>query len=108
MNARNKNRKLLQGIGIGYVVCLTTHIIAALLPVYAVLPVANRFIRGHVCCSHSRDLMGHILTDIVIFTSIIIPVALLTYIGHRVVRYFKCRCGDNHEENPCEECPNRK
>ena len=108
MKKKSKHRKLLQGMGIGYVVCLVTHLIAALLPVYAILPIANR-LGGHTHShSHSSGVLGHLLTDILIFTLIILPVAVLTYVGHKVVRYFRCKCGTVHEKDPCDECPHRK
>ena len=108
MKPKSKNRKFFQGIGIGYVVCLITHLIAALLPMYAILPFINR-LEGHGHChSHSHGVMEHILTDILIFSSIIVPVIILTYIGHKVVRRFRYGCADVHEVNPCDECPHKK
>ena len=105
MKKKGKNKKLFQGMGIGYVTCLFTHIIAALLPIYAIVPFVNN-LSGH--CHHSpRGVMEHIFIDILTLTLVIIPVAILTYIGHRVVRYFKCKCADVHETNPCDECPHR-
>jgi len=106
MKKKSKHKKLFQGIGIGYVICLITHIIAALLPVYAIIPFVNRLGGGHDHHSHS-GVMEHIFTDILILTCVIIPVALLTYIGHRVVRYFRCKCGDVHEVNQCDGCPHK-
>lgn len=105
MRKIGKNRKLFQGIGIGYVVCLITHVIAALLPVYAIIPFINN-LGEHSHHSHG-GVMEHIFTDILILTSVIVPVVLLTYIGHRVVRHIKCKYGDVHEVNHCDECQHR-
>ena len=104
-----KNKGLFQGIGIGYVICLVTHIIAALLPMYVVLPFAEGVLgHGHDHHHAHHGLLSHILGDILIFTMIIIPVALLTYFGHKLVRYYKCKCGDVHIEDPCESCHHKK
>ena len=107
-----KNKRLFQGMGIGYVICLITHILAALLPMYVVFPFAEHLF-GHshsYSCSHhyAQGLFNHILGDLLILTMIIIPVAILTWLGHKLVNYFKCKCGVIHEENPCESCPHRK
>jgi len=108
-------KRFLQGIGMGYVICLVTHILAALLPMYVVFPFAqNMFGQGHVHgpnCDHGPGFMGlmdHILGDLMILTMIIVPVALLTLAGHKLVTYFKCKCGEVHEEDPCDGCPHRK
>jgi len=104
-------------MGIGYVICVCTHIIAALIPMYVVFPFAERiFGHGHNHCyhsycesyAHSHGVMNHILGDILILTMVIIPVALLTWLGHRLVKYFRCKCGIVHENDPCEACPHRK
>ena len=109
-----KNRRLLQGMGIGYFMCLITHIIAALLPMYVVLPFAEHLFgcghshsHGHQY-GHSHGLLDHILGDILILTMILLPVALLTWLGHRLVRYFQCKCGVVHKVDPCENCLHRK
>jgi len=120
-----KNKRLFQGMGIGYIICLVTHILAALLPMYVVFPFAEHLFghscghshsHGHGCgyeyyghiYDHSHGLLNHILGDILILTMIIIPVALLTWLGHKLVRYFKCKGGCTHDEDPCETCPHRK
>ena len=108
-----KNKRLFQGIGIGYVICLITHLLSAILPMYVIFPFLGNLLHhhdhghghGH---DHGAGLVGHLLTDIIMFTSIIIPVAILTYVGHRLVYYFKCRCGHRHEVDPCKECPHNK
>jgi len=112
---RFKNKRLFQGMGIGYITCLVTHILAALLPMYIVFPFAEH-IFGHDCSGnlcighdHSHGLLDHILGDIMILTMILIPVALLTWLGHKLVRYFKGKCcGSAHEDDPCETCPHKK
>ena len=116
-NRSSKNKRLLQGMGIGYIICLITHIIAALIPIYLVFPFAERFLgHGHLhgCChsygaySQTQGLMNHILGDIMVLTMIIIPVSLLTWAGHKLVKYIRCRCGTVHENDPCETCQHRK
>jgi len=97
MKKNHKNRKLFQGMGIGYVICLITHVIAALLPMYAIIPFVNG-LGGHDHHSH-HGVMEHIFMDILTLTLVIAPVAVLTYMGHRVVRYFKCKCGEANEAN---------
>jgi len=105
LKGKGKNRKLFQGMGIGYVSCLITHIIVALLPLYTIIPFVNR-LGGHTCHTHSHHgLMEHIFVDILTLTLVIIPVAILTYVGHKIVRYFRCKCADVHEVNICDECP---
>ena len=105
-----KNKRLFQGIGIGYVICLITHVLAALLPMYVVFPFAQHLF-GH---GHSHDhhydsgLLSHVLGDLLILTMIIIPVALLTWFGHKLVHHIRCKCGVVHEEDPCENCQHRK
>ena len=115
-----KHKKLFQGIGIGYVVCLVTHILAALLPMYIVFPFAEQLFghghahgHGHACSTHDyshigHGLFNHILGDLLILTMIIVPVAILTFLGHKLVSHLKCRCGTVHEEDPCESCQHRK
>jgi len=101
-------------MGIGYVICLFTHIIAALIPMYVVFPFAQRFFdygcaHGHDHYgAHAHGLLNHIFGDILILTMVIIPVALLTLLGHKLVRYFKCKCGVVHEDDPCDTCQHRK
>ena len=113
----SKNKKLFQGMGIGYAICLLTHIIAALIPMYVVFPFAERFFghrhpHGHchhyMAGAHSQGLLNHILGDILILTMIIIPVALLTLLGHKLVNYFRCKCSDAQDGNPCHTCEHRK
>ena len=112
-NKSSRTKRLFQGMGIGYVICLFTHIIAALIPMYLVLPFAERFL-GHACSSHhcdavhSHGLLNHIVGDIIILTMVLIPVALLTWLGHRLVKYVRCKCGVTHEYDPCETCQHRK
>ena len=107
-----KNRRLFQGMGIGYAVCLITHIIAALIPMYVVFPFTERFFgHGHVHehgHHYSHGLLNHILGDILILTMIIVPVAILTFLGHKLVRHLRCGCGEEHERDPCERCEHRK
>jgi len=117
MNDKKTSKKrLFQGMGIGYLVCLITHIIAALIPVYVVFPFAERWFghghsHGHSHSHHahevveaSRGILSHILQDILILTAIIIPVALLTFLGHKLVKRLRCKCDETHtEENPCEK-----
>jgi len=115
-----KTRRLFQGMGIGYIICLFTHIIAALIPMYVVFPFAARFFghghshgHDHCCghyaaCTHSYGLFSHIIGDILVLTMVIIPVALLTWLGHKLVKYFRCKYGAVHENDPCDECPHRK
>ena len=111
---RFRNKRLFQGMGIGYITCLFTHILAALLPMYVVFPFTEQlFGRGHSsgCGDYhapSNGLLSHILEDILILTMVLIPVALLTWLGHKIVRQFKIRCGGAHEENPCENCLHQK
>ena len=114
-----KNKRFFQGIGLGYVICLITHILAALLPMYVVFPFAENLF-GHVYtpnCNHGNlfqqgsvnsGLLNHILADLLILTMIIIPVALLTWLGHKLVIHFKCKCGVVHDEDPCVNCPHKK
>ena len=118
-----KNKRFFQGIGLGYVICLITHILAALLPMYIVFPFAQslfgqgqnhthgpmcRF--GSACPDQASGLLNHILGDLLILTMIIVPVAVLTWLGHKLVHHFKCKCGvvHNREEDPCESCPHKK
>ena len=109
-----KNKRFFQGIGLGYVICLITHILAALLPMYVIFPFAeNLFGHSHShqhgpYCDHGHGLFEHILGDLLILTMIIIPVALLTWGGHKLVHYFRCKCGVVHEEDPCISCPHKK
>jgi len=112
-----KNKRLLQGMGLGYVMCLITHIIAALLPMYVVFPFADHlFGGGHSHSHHSHGhhygylhgLLDHVLGDILILTMILLPVALLTWLGHRLVKYVHCKCGTVHEKDPCESCLHKK
>ena len=105
-------------MGIGYVICLFTHIIAALIPMYIVFPFAERFLghghsHGHCChhygvYAHSHGLLNHIVGDLLVLTMVIIPVAMLTWLGHKLVKYFRCKCGTVHEDDPCETCQHRK
>ena len=106
-------------MGIGYIICLVTHIIAALLPMYVVFPFAEHLFGGHshgcghghaheYAYDHAHGLLNHILGDLLILTMIIIPVAILTWLGHKLVRHFKVKCGDVHDEDHCENCPHRK
>ena len=104
-------------MGIGYVICLLTHIIAALIPIYVVFPFAERFFghgHSHGCCHYyvagarSHGLLNHILGDIIVLTMIIIPVALLTLLGHKLVKCFRRKCGTTHESSPCQTCEHRK
>ena len=103
-------------MGLGFIICLVTHILAAFLPMYVVFPFAeNLFGSGHGTCGdhhhdHSHGLLNHIVKDILIITMIILPVALLTWLGHKLLSRFKLKCGDahEHEEDPCENCPHRK
>ena len=113
INQVSKNKRLFQGMGIGYFICLLTHIIAALIPMYVVFPFAERFFghtHGPQCAAHghSAGLLSHIMGDVLILTMIIIPVALLTFFGHKLVKYVRCRCGAVHEDDPCETCPHKK
>ena len=119
MNVRRPvtKKRFLQGVGLGYVICLITHIIAALLPMYVIFPFAESLFghghsHGHGHHDHHYDqaagLFSHILGDILILTMIIVPVALLTWIGHRLVSHFRCKCGEVHEEDPCVSCPHKK
>ena len=109
-----KNKRLFQGMGIGYLTCLTTHILAALLPMYFVFPFAEQLFggaRGHNCgdiYEQSPGLLNHILGDILILTMVLIPVTLLTLLGHKLVKHIKCKCAVTHEEDSCETCPHRK
>jgi len=114
-----KTKRLFQGIGIGYIICLFTHIIAALIPMYIVFPFAERFFghgghsHGHCChhygaYAHSHGLVDHIMGDILVLTMVIVPVALLTWLGHKLVKHIRCKCGVLHENDPCETCPHRK
>jgi len=110
-----KSKRLFQGMGIGYVICLFTHIIAALIPMYVVFPFAGHlFNQGHShghChhySAHSHGLLNHILGDILILTIVIIPVAALTWLGHRLVRYLRRKGSTVQEQNPCETCHHRK
>ena len=96
-------KKFLQGIGVGYIVCLGTHVLAALLPMYIVFPFVD-----HLFDHENQGVLGYIFEDMIILTMIIIPVALLTWVGHRIVALFRCKCGVAHEEDPCERCPHRK
>ncbi|MCL2404379.1 MAG: hypothetical protein FWC92_02400 [Defluviitaleaceae bacterium] len=115
-NQKVKTRRLFQGMGIGYVICLFTHIIAALLPMYIIFPFAGRFFEhshSHSYCegahaAHSHGLFNHIVGDILVLTMVIIPVALLTLLGHKLVKYFRCKCGTVHDNDPCETCEHRK
>ena len=117
-------------MGIGYIVCLVTHILAAILPMYIVFPFAEHLFghshghshshdHAHGCghayeyayATHSHGLLDHILGDIIILTMIIIPVALLTWLGHKLVRRLKGKCcGDSgaNAQDPCENCPHKK
>ena len=112
----SRNRRLFQGMGIGYVICLLTHIIAALIPMYVVFPFAERFFgHGHSHGHHyahghhyTHGLLNHIMGDILILTMIIVPVAVLTFLGHKLVRRLRCGCGEEHENDPCESCEHRK
>lgn len=122
MNDKKTSKKrLFQGMGIGYLVCLITHIIAALIPVYVVFPFAERWFghghsHGHSHSHHAHEvyeaashgLFSHILQDILILTAIIIPVALLTFLGHKLVKRLRCKCGEVHPQDPCETCEHRK
>ena len=101
-----KNKRLFQGMGIGYIVCLATHVIAALLPMYVVMPFAGRFFDSGCC--HEVGLLDHIVGDILILTMVLVPVALLTWGGHKLVRYFKCKCGVLHEKDPCSGCVHKR
>ena len=110
-----KSKRLFQGIGIGYMICLFTHIIAALIPMYVVFPFAGHLFNhshSHGHCYHnaaqSHGLLNHILGDILILTMIIIPVAALTWLGHKLVRYLKYKGGVVQEQDPCENCHYRK
>ena len=111
VNQVTKTKRLFQGMGIGYVICLFTHVIAALIPMYVVFPFAGRFF-GHDHChsygGHSYGLLNHILGDILILTMVLIPVALLTWGGHKLVKYIRCKCGVVHENDPCETCQHKK
>ena len=103
-----RSKSLFQGMGIGYVICLLTHIIAALIPMYVVFPFAQRFFsHGHEH-HYSHGLLSHVLGDILILTMIIVPVAALTFLGHKLVRRLRCGCGEEHENDPCESCEHRK
>ncbi|MCL2528659.1 MAG: hypothetical protein FWE42_09610 [Defluviitaleaceae bacterium] len=112
---QTKTKRLFQGMGIGYIICLITHVIAALIPMYIVFPFAERFFgHGHAgghCCHYPaapHGLISHIAGDILILTMIIIPVALLTWLGHKLVKHLRCTCGDVHKTDPCDTCPHRK
>ena len=109
-----KHKRLFQGMGIGYLTCLSTHILAALLPMYVVFPFAEQLFgsdHGHSCGNvheYSPGLLNHILGDILTLSMILVPVTLITWLGHKLVKYFKCKCGAAHEEDSCETCPHRK
>lgn len=95
---QSKNKRLFQGMGIGYVTCLVTHIIAALVPVYVVFPFTEHLLghsHGH---DHSHSLFNHVLVDLLTLTMIIVPVAALTFAGHRFVGYIRCKCEKPQQE----------
>ena len=104
-----KNRRLFTGMGIGYAVCVVTHLIAALLPMYVVIPFAEQiFGSGGDGCCHEAGILTHIVGDLLILIMILVPVALLTWLGHKLVRYVRCKCGVVHEEDPCAGCLHKK
>lgn len=113
-----RNKKLFQGMGIGYVACLFSHVIATVLPMYIILPFARNLfqpaaaaeVAGHAsrisCHLHQggagQGLLAHIATDLLTLTVVIIPITTTTWLVHRFV---KTRI--KKAPSPCDHCCHR-
>ena len=108
MNTKNKKR-LFQGMGLGYITCIFTHIIAAVLPMYVIFPFAQGlFGHGDSCGhhGHGHGVFSHILGDIMVLTMVIIPVALLTWGVHKLLCRFK-GAPVSPSPSPCDDCQHK-
>lgn len=97
-----KKKHFWSGISAGLLVCMTSHLIAALFPIYVGFPMVNSLFGENV------GPFAHIVKDLVSLLTILVPVALLTILGHTLIGYVKCKCGTVHENDPCRDCKHRK
>ena len=122
-----KHKKLFQGMGIGYLTCLITHVVAAVIPMYIALPFAQRLFGGgdttgyqsrlgcHLSTGASETgLFSHILGDLLVLTLVIIPISVGMWFLHQAIKRlfvskkFVSQKTDHPAPCPCDTCEHRR
>jgi len=93
---KKSSKKLFAGMGIGYVICIFTHFIAAMLPMDRIFPFLQQ---EQIACIHviqaqqQHSIWDHLLVDLLTIVLLLPFIILLTWAGHKLTHYIKQRKG---------------